>query len=385
MVYIVDGPQFVDLYGRIYQGDINLPVDYTNLGTPDADGWNLVGNPYPCTINWDMAAWTKNNINDAIYIYDAATQQYTSYVNGVGNNGGSGNIAPFQAFWVKANGNNPQLSASENVKNPVQAEFKNDEVDPMRISFSSGMEGGDEITFYWSDEATTAYDANLEAEKYWTSANGSIAAKHNSMDFSILALHPETLNLSIPIEVRCTNSREWSIQANGWENGLNGRCLTLVDHQTNQSYPLIDGELTAVELEEGIFEDRFTLEIGANSVTQVNHPTCFGEDDGAIYVVNPNITQVDWYNSEMELLASSTFNESTLANLEAGVYQVVTQQEGECPVVQSTVILNQPNMITISPDMQAPTCTYTNDGAIHLNPIGGSGEFSYEWSTGSTE
>ncbi|NQX91441.1 MAG: PKD domain-containing protein [Flavobacteriales bacterium] len=87
----------------------------------------------------------------------------------------------------------------------------------------------------------------------------------------------------------------------------------------------------------------------------------------------------------MELIASSTFNESTLANLEAGVYLVVTQQTGECPVVESSVILTQPEAITLNPDIEAPTCSYTNDGSIHLNPEGGNGEFSYEWSTGENQ
>lgn len=122
MIYMAAGTHQIDLYGRIEKGNHDLPVSYTDNGTPTTDGWNLVANPYPCTIDWDSGSWTKTNLDDAIYVYDAANQVYMTYINGVGNNGGSQYIAPGQAFWVKANAASPQLRAREMVKgtDPIQ-------------------------------------------------------------------------------------------------------------------------------------------------------------------------------------------------------------------------------------------------------------------------
>ncbi|MEI8049463.1 MAG: hypothetical protein WCI92_18935, partial [Bacteroidota bacterium] len=56
-------------------------------------GFNLAGNPYPSPINWDAGnGWTKTNVDNAIYLFDAgSTNQYTgtysSYINGTSSNG----------------------------------------------------------------------------------------------------------------------------------------------------------------------------------------------------------------------------------------------------------------------------------------------------------
>ncbi|MCX6120382.1 MAG: T9SS type A sorting domain-containing protein [Ignavibacteriales bacterium] len=91
--------------------------DTTFVDTNAVDyGWNLVGNPTPSTINWDASSgWTKTNMDGTIYIWDPATSGYKSW-NGTTGNLGSGKIAPFQAFWVKANAASPSLKCDNDVK-----------------------------------------------------------------------------------------------------------------------------------------------------------------------------------------------------------------------------------------------------------------------------
>lgn len=74
------------------------------------NGWNLIGNPYTCGLDWTGV--TKNSVNDAFYIWDPATSTYKYYVNGVSAPTGtyagsvlaSGVIPPMQAFWVQTTG-----------------------------------------------------------------------------------------------------------------------------------------------------------------------------------------------------------------------------------------------------------------------------------------
>jgi hypothetical protein len=107
--------------------DFSMPVTYT----AEADtGWNMVGNPFGATINWDDAGWTKNNMDNVIYIWDANTGEYR-YWNGVAGSHGSGRIAPFQGFWVKANAENPELRVNPSAKTvdgifrKVQSRYEN--------------------------------------------------------------------------------------------------------------------------------------------------------------------------------------------------------------------------------------------------------------------
>lgn len=110
-------------------------VNPTQTSTTDAtayaanEGWNLVGNPTASTLYWDAASgWTKTNVDNSIYVWDPSTNEYKTW-NGTTGTLGSGNIPPFQAFWVKANAVSPALSFDNNAKTSVTGTFlKNAEI-----------------------------------------------------------------------------------------------------------------------------------------------------------------------------------------------------------------------------------------------------------------
>ncbi len=92
--------------------EFSFPVTYT----AEADtGWNMVGNPFGATIDWDDTGWTKTNMDNVLYIWDANSGEY-KYWNGSAGSHGSGRIAPFQGFWVKANAADPVLEVNPSVK-----------------------------------------------------------------------------------------------------------------------------------------------------------------------------------------------------------------------------------------------------------------------------
>ena len=83
-------------------------------------GWNLVGNPSTASLDWNAAfGWTKNNVDETIYIWDPAANAGNGdflFWNGSTGTLDNGLIAPFQAFWVRANNQNPVLAMGDNVK-----------------------------------------------------------------------------------------------------------------------------------------------------------------------------------------------------------------------------------------------------------------------------
>ena len=62
-------------------------------------GWNLIGNPYTCGLDWSTVSLT--NVNSAFYIWDPATTSY-KYYSGAGAAITNPVIPPMQAFWVQA-------------------------------------------------------------------------------------------------------------------------------------------------------------------------------------------------------------------------------------------------------------------------------------------
>ncbi|HPT02030.1 MAG TPA: T9SS type A sorting domain-containing protein [Bacteroidales bacterium] len=94
--------------GKLNTGNINIPV------VTDGGGWNLVGNPYPSSIDWTAASgWGRSVLttNDGYdyYIWNDDYGEYGAYNSSTaaGTNGASRYIAPEQAFFVvaAANGN----------------------------------------------------------------------------------------------------------------------------------------------------------------------------------------------------------------------------------------------------------------------------------------
>jgi hypothetical protein len=100
--YSGNSDQIAEFNGDFNSGDQSIPVTATNYsGINSDDNWNLIGNPFPSAIDWDFV--TKDNIESAIYIWDAERASYSSYVSGVGTNfNNDGIIPPTQGFFVHA-------------------------------------------------------------------------------------------------------------------------------------------------------------------------------------------------------------------------------------------------------------------------------------------
>tara|TARA_R110002096_G_scaffold278213_1_gene472227 strand:+ start:8003 stop:12964 length:4962 start_codon:yes stop_codon:yes gene_type:complete len=101
-------------------GTTNANLAYTTPSDGEVTGWNLVGNPYAETIDWDApTGWTKNNISNTFYVWsDTAGAGQGAYLNWNGITGTlpDGKIAPWQGFWIKATAENPELVFTDSVK-----------------------------------------------------------------------------------------------------------------------------------------------------------------------------------------------------------------------------------------------------------------------------
>ncbi|MEQ9264148.1 MAG: T9SS type A sorting domain-containing protein [Balneolaceae bacterium] len=118
-------PKRLSRTGTPVSGQVSVDLDYTPSTIPVNDGWNLMGNPYPTTINWDASkGWKRTNLeNNAFYVWsDSASNgngSYQSWNGATWNNGRQccGKIAPWQGFWVKAKAANAQIVFTDTVRN----------------------------------------------------------------------------------------------------------------------------------------------------------------------------------------------------------------------------------------------------------------------------
>lgn len=172
---IAGGNTSWDIRGDLNSGSVSIPV--TRSGATSADGWNLVGNPFASTIDWDAASgFDKTNLDAAVYTTDNvngnSSPTYRTYVTGASTNSASQYIASGQSFWVRANSSGT-VTINENAKAAgIQTKFFREAApkDFLRITLVKGQ-SRDEAVVRFKEGATPKFDRNLDAFKF---SNGGI-------------------------------------------------------------------------------------------------------------------------------------------------------------------------------------------------------------------
>ncbi|MBS1557193.1 MAG: T9SS type A sorting domain-containing protein [Bacteroidetes bacterium] len=227
------------LTGPIWSGSFNLPVTYTNTGNASADGWNLVGNPYPSTIDWKAGSgWTKTNVDDAIYIddYNTANPVFAAYVNGVGTNGGTQYVATGQGFWVHANAAAPVVGVSENVKVAGQQTTFFRQAEPsnlIRVALTDVNALRDETVIYFSDSATVGFDKRYDARKlnnqYGYLNLSSLSPVNEPFAIHAMPFDNSACAMTVPLKITNVVSGNYSLEFSEFQSMPASLSIKLVD------------------------------------------------------------------------------------------------------------------------------------------------------------
>jgi len=264
-VYLPSGAATLTARGIINSGDVNLSVQYTPNGA--GAGWNLVGNPYPATINWDSPSWTKTNMNNAVYIYRASINQYASYIGGISTNGGSALIAPGQSFFVEANAASPTLIVRESCKSQSPGTFRAMQSNPDILSIRMSMnEWQDEFILVSNDAATPNFDSAMDAKKLRSPVEEApyMAIIDNSGEhLSIKNIAITNEEQIIPVRIEAGVGGIYNLEVLGLNKFARGARITLEDVFTHAVYVLNEGEIIELPVVAGDKLQRFQLRIGA--------------------------------------------------------------------------------------------------------------------------
>ncbi|MEM6784506.1 MAG: hypothetical protein AAF624_12320, partial [Bacteroidota bacterium] len=89
-------------------GTIVPPLTFTDSGTPAADGWHLLGNPFAEPLSWDAALANVDvqSVDATVYVWDPKQNAYRTW-NGTSGDLLGGEISGLQGFFVKATAASP--------------------------------------------------------------------------------------------------------------------------------------------------------------------------------------------------------------------------------------------------------------------------------------
>jgi hypothetical protein len=212
------GNQAVDFVGELNNGPYSTTL--TRGAQADA-GWNLIGNPYPATLDWSRVAVPAGLANSVAVFQSSGpyTGQYRSYVNGVGNP----LIALGQGFMVRPSASNSSvvLTLSNSARSatfspaPVLNRVAADARPLVQLSLLDAGTGiGDETTIYFEAGATSRVDAQFDAlsppaDSVALVQLGSLTRAGEQLAINGLPL--PTAACTVPLRVQCSRPGQYRL------------------------------------------------------------------------------------------------------------------------------------------------------------------------------
>jgi hypothetical protein len=241
----------MNVVGNVHTGDITMPFTFTSSGTLANDGWNLLGNPYPSQLDWNLihdAGRTGSNpdfsgtdyahLDPTVSIYAPNTNNYTSYNANLNSGTGalsSGIIPSGAAFYVKATGASPSLTIKEIHKtgSTPAGVFKTQQ-DYFRVFLVKDSINKDEMILAFKNQANPGFDEFDIRKMYGGEVN--LASKVSESEFLTANVKPFNGKLDTTIlSVGIANSGTYTLEFNDPELLVSGYRVWLVDQYTRKS------------------------------------------------------------------------------------------------------------------------------------------------------
>lgn len=224
--------------GSLTIGSTPLPVYHPTGGNGALAGWNLVGNPYACEIDWDAPdGWSKTNINNAIYIKNTMTGKNTTWVGGIGIGRNDGIIGAQQAFWVKSYSDSPSLTIHEAAKSTTYKKLlKTSNVSNiLRLQLTNSIHTAETVVRFHED-GTFAFDRAFDAYLLDSEISLAFGSLDESGDELVINTIAPSTSFVLPLVTELTeqSNQNLSISISGWSSIEAYDEIYLVDHYLNK-------------------------------------------------------------------------------------------------------------------------------------------------------
>lgn len=278
------GPLTVDIKGAVTNGDITVPV--FNNNHPYTHGFNLVGNPYPSPVDWNLINALNSHIDNAVYYFsnsdaDQYGGTYITYLNGISSDGRATKIIPsMQGFFIHVTDGAFPVEGSLVMNNSVRvndldhpfiksAEAEQPKLIRLSASFTTSPETPDYTVVYFDEQATPEFDGQFDALKLLntdTNVPSIFSVTPAASRLSINGMPPpggKTLLVPLGIVTQVDGTIRFSVCA--IDPSLAAMKISLVDSVAGAKREVALNSEYSVDLKAGDYSGRFWLKF--NQVT----------------------------------------------------------------------------------------------------------------------
>ncbi len=330
---------------RTFEGDFNTGNQSYSLTRNDPNGAcpvgaNLVGNPYPSSLNWESASgWTETNVSPTIYLWNSTTGNTGTYnkATNISQNGVDSIIPPKQGFFVTVTTGN--TSGSLSVGNGARVHCLNRPVfkagqkisipNILQLNVTTSLNSySDEALIVFNKEATNAYDDRYDAFKI----KGAAAAPQlytvwYGTEYAVNTLQEISEDLIVPLHFKAGINGAYTIDANT-NNLPAGTELYLEDLKLNKFQNLMSNDKYKFAADTEDEAERFLLHFKApngieEELTNDVNVFSFKKD---IYITTPEgfSGEVKVYDMlGQEIVTQNIYNEETIITMNTADYYIV--------------------------------------------------------------
>ncbi|NVO20850.1 MAG: T9SS type A sorting domain-containing protein [Bacteroidetes bacterium] len=310
---------------------VDLPALTYTAGK--GEGFNFLGNPYASAIDWDNVTGTQyTNLDNAVYVWDNATQTYLTWVSGAGSLT-DGIIPAMQGFMVKANaaGASLTLETQDRVHGGSAFYKSSQTVDNLLRLKVTGNNHQDEAFVRFIDDATSSFDSQWDAYKL---AGGpavpNLYTQASSTKYSVNAMPINSMDnpVSLNLEVGANTSYTLSVAENSISPNI---YVTLEDLKTGASQRLNSNPDYSFTAAPGDDPNRFRLHFkDATSIADpdaANNWTIYSQD-GVLTVLSAQLLtgKVNVTDMEGRMIASNLLKSGEATHIDlrghSGIYIV---------------------------------------------------------------
>jgi hypothetical protein len=384
-------PSTVEVSGYPGKFNQNFNLSLTPSAGKYEDGWNMLANPYPSAIDWDSPNWTKTGIQDAVYIWDPETEQYSTYINGIGINGGTNIIPSSRAFWVQANQNSPVLSCDEMVKTSSDISFQRPSTSGQLRLQLSGNGYNDETVIFFSNNSSAQVSSSEDAIKLY-SDNPLVPSINSITDSLHLAVNclPVSSTTLIPIKVKVGVSGTYTLELSQAYALFPSACIFIEDLVTSSYINVRNAFTYTFNISDTTSAPRFLLHVTKPLQKFSFGTTCSYKNDG-MAIVNTTIGNVQSYTWKDMIgntlsVHQGSNSQDTLKNLAAGIYYVQMQSNNSyCNSAVDQIAVTSADTLRTKVKTFSNTCINAASGKLVVTGVdGGTAPYTYKWSNGST-
>ncbi|MCP4521548.1 MAG: BspA family leucine-rich repeat surface protein [Cytophagales bacterium] len=362
----------LDITGTPNNGDQSVIV--TNTLGDASSGFNLIGNPYPSPIDWDLVyADNSSDIGSTIWLRNATSQYGGSFIT---YNAGSqitvpsaasydGKVAMMQGFFVQ----NPSAGAAVvNFSNThrvtthaAEVFYREEAPKPQVLLQLTGSDNYfDEIAVYTDDNATDGVEKEFDSEmfQYNSLPNPTLYTIVEDKNIKINGIPTPEQNKVIPLGMYLPKNGNFTFSVNELIAGNEDLKMFLEDMQTGELVELDKNATYSFSGDKGTVEERFNIIIQPKTSVITDNIKNIQEEvsiypNPAInqititlinsYIGDYNVSIVDMQGKEV---SSSSFEKTqnrtsfnTNLDLASGIYFIhLTPTQGGNTVVQKLII-----------------------------------------------